>query len=259
MKSTSLKDARGLLHSLELGTAIILALAVVAALAGCAGAHFPPAAAASASQPAQPVAATAPPPSVVFLGDSITFLWGEPSFSPAFALHPAWTDAGEIGDDSGQIADRFAAQVVAAVPRPRAVAILAGTNDVYPWWELCGGEHNWDTCQQLQYMVGQAQANGVVPILATIPPWGCADAHCALAAKADSSPERYARIDQLNAWIQAYGAAHGLVVVDYHSALVAADEETYAPADTIDGVHPSAAGYALMTPLVEAAIAEATR
>jgi lysophospholipase L1-like esterase len=46
-----------------------------------------------------------------------------------------------------------------------------------------------------------------------------------------------------------------LQVVDYHAVLVAADGEQYIPGLTVDGVHPDAAGYAVMAPLVEQAIA----
>jgi lysophospholipase L1-like esterase len=96
-------------------------------------------------------------------------------------------------------------------------------------------------------------AGGITPILATIPPWGPGT----VAENADPSRERYDRIDQLNHWIQSYGQQMGLVVIDYHTVLQAADGETYVPTLTVDGVHPSAAGYTLMTPLVEDAITAA--
>ena len=95
-----------------------------------------------------------------------------------------------------------------------------------------------------------AQAAGITPILATIPPWGPG----ALAESADPSPERYTLVNQLNQWIKSYGAQMGLIVLDYHSALEAADGQTYVPDLTLDGVHPSPAGYALMIPMVEDAI-----
>jgi lysophospholipase L1-like esterase len=43
-------------------------------------------------------------------------------------------------------------------------------------------------------------------------------------------------------------------VIDYHAALVAADGQHYKPELTVDGVHPSVAGYAIMTPLAEDAV-----
>jgi lysophospholipase L1-like esterase len=63
------------------------------------------------------------------------------------------------------------------------------------------------------------------------------------------------KIDALNAWIKAYAAEKGYVYVDYHSAMK--DERDGLPsALSADGVHPLPAGYAVMTPLVEAGIAK---
>jgi lysophospholipase L1-like esterase len=65
----------------------------------------------------------------------------------------------------------------------------------------------------------------------------------------------YQRIDQLNQWIVQFGAEQELLVVDYHSVLVATDGERNVPGLTVDGVHPDAAGCDVMAPLVEQAIA----
>lgn len=203
------------------------------------------------------------------MGDSITYNWGQAWASPDFAADTTWIDAGVVGNDSGQMVDRFQAQVVDALcgvgsvcTQPAVVVILAGTNDVYPGWQLCGNEqgpgyndHNHDTCSNINYMVYVARANGIQPILATIPPWGCPDPNCALAASADpDAAAHYARISQLNAWIKSYGEQQGLIVLDYHSALVSVDGNTYVPDLTLDGVHPTPSGYDLMTPMVEDAI-----
>jgi lysophospholipase L1-like esterase len=110
------------------------------------------------------------------------------------------------------------------------------------------------TCDNIKAMVLMAQQAGVIPILATIPPWGCNEPKCALAQEADPSAAGYQRIDQLNAWIEQYGASQGLQVIDYHGALVTQDSQQYIAALTVDGVHPTAAGYAVMAPLAEAAI-----
>jgi lysophospholipase L1-like esterase len=190
----------------------------------------------------------------VFMGDSITYIWGLSSVSPVFQQHPLWTDAGVSGNTSGQMVARFQEDVIAR--HPSVVAILAGTNDVYPGWTLCGARGPTDSCHNIISMVSQAQSKGIRTILATIPPWGCKEALCALAESADSDPGRYGRIDTLNQWIKAYGAQQGLVVIDYWSLLVASDKETYIPSLTMDGVHPSAQGYALMSPLIESALGQ---
>jgi len=190
----------------------------------------------------------------VFMGDSITYIWGLSSVSPVFQQHPLWIDAGVSGNTSGQMVARFQEDVIAR--HPSVVAILAGTNDVYPGWTLCSAGGPTDSCHNIIWMVSQAKSEGIRTILATIPPWGCKEALCALAESADSDQGRYGRIDTLNQWIKAYGAQQGLVVIDYWSLLVASDKETYIPSLTMDGVHPSAQGYALMSPLIESALGQ---
>ena len=63
-------------------------------------------------------------------------------------------------------------------------------------------------------------------------------------------------IRSLNAWMRQYCAQKGYVYLDYYSAMVNADQGMKQEL-TIDGVHPNAAGYAVMSPLAEKAIAEA--
>jgi lysophospholipase L1-like esterase len=193
------------------------------------------------------------PPSVVFIGDSITAIWGGGQEGPEFAEHPNWIDKGVSGQTSSQVLARFQTDVLDL--NPRIVHILVGTNDVYPGWTLEPYEgtpgNGIDSVADVEAMVKMAQANYVHVILATIPPWGCDAANCSLAEAADPTPSRYARIDAWNAWIEEYALSQGIPVVDYHSALLAPDGERYVPELTLDGVHPSAAGFVVMTPMVE--------
>jgi lysophospholipase L1-like esterase len=66
------------------------------------------------------------------------------------------------------------------------------------------------------------------------------------------------KIAALNQWLQAYAARHRLGMVDFHSPMVDADQGLKA-AFSEDGVHPNDAGYAVMQPLVERAIARALK
>jgi lysophospholipase L1-like esterase len=66
------------------------------------------------------------------------------------------------------------------------------------------------------------------------------------------------KIVALNAWIKSYAARAGAVYVDYHSAMADARQGLRAEL-AIDGVHPNEAGYRVMAPLAEKAIAEALR
>jgi len=193
------------------------------------------------------------PPSVVFIGDSITAIWGSGQQGPEFAEHPNWVDKGISGQNSNQLLARFQTDVIDL--HPEIVHILIGTNDVYPGWTLePSGPNAINSPANLEAMVNMAQSNGIHVILATIPPWGCDASNCTLAEGADSTSSRYDRISTWNAWIEQYALSKGIPVVDYHSALLAPDGAHYVPGMTMDGVHPSSAGYVVMTPMVEGLI-----
>ena len=66
------------------------------------------------------------------------------------------------------------------------------------------------------------------------------------------------RIKAVNDWMKQYAAANGAVYLDYFSAML--DDTGVMKAElTADDLHPNAAGYAIMAPLAEAAIAKALR
>jgi lysophospholipase L1-like esterase len=182
-------------------------------------------------------------PTVIFVGDSITFNWSSwwAGQQATFAENN-WLNVGIIGLTSGGIAAQFDAYVPSL--QPRAVHILAGTNDVYPGWQLSV------TAKNIESMVKQAKEHHIGVVIGTIPPWGPG----AVAEEADPSPQRFQRIDQLNQWITQFAAQQGIQLVDYHSLLAVPNGENYIPSLTVDGVHPSAAGYAVMTPYTEQAL-----
>lgn len=177
------------------------------------------------------------------MGDSITYNWSQNwSGQQATFAQNEWLDAGVSGLTSSEIAAGFDAYVIDL--QPKAVHILAGTNDVYPGWQLS------DTANNIETMVRKAQQHHIAVVIGTIPPWGPG----ALPEKADPSPQRFQRIDELNQWIAQFATQQGIQMVDYHSLLAAANGENYVPALTLDGVHPSPAGYAVMTPYTEQAL-----
>ena len=60
----------------------------------------------------------------------------------------------------------------------------------------------------------------------------------------------------LSGWMEQYSAANGIVYLDYHSGMV--DQHLgLDQALSQDGVHPNEAGYQLMAPLAQRAIANA--
>ena len=182
------------------------------------------------------------PPAVVFMGDSITENWltADPGFFARGNL-----DRGLSGQTSPQMLVRFYQDVIAL--HPRVVHIMAGTNDIAG---NTGPTSPAAYQNAVRAMVDLAKANHIAVILGSIPP---AERFDWLRAAA---PKPW--IAQLNAWLKGYAKAQGLVYADYHTALAGPNGElpaAYGP----DGVHPNAAGYAIMRPVAERAIAEAEK
>lgn len=64
------------------------------------------------------------------------------------------------------------------------------------------------------------------------------------------------KILAINQWIKKYATEHRDIYLDYFSAM--ADEKGLMKTElSYDGLHPNVAGYAMMAPLAEKAIAEA--
>ena len=202
-------------------------------------------------------------PIVVFVGDSITAIWGSGQEGPQFAQHPTWIAKGISGQNSNQILARFQTDVVNV--HPDIVHILVGTNDVYPGWILgpcdvpAGSQNAIDSPANVTLMVQMAQAADIKVILATIPPWETDPITVGDAAyNADPSVGRYALIDTWNSWLRQYASSNNIPLADYHRALEASNHQNFVPSLTPDGVHPSSQGYVVMTPVAEEAIASAT-
>ena len=64
------------------------------------------------------------------------------------------------------------------------------------------------------------------------------------------------KVIELNKWLSSFAASKGYVYVDYYAAMK--DERGGLPSNlSRDGVHPNAAGHAIMEPLVAAGIQKA--
>jgi acyl-CoA thioesterase I len=188
-----------------------------------------------------------PPPSetehrVVFFGDSITEGWGrDGSFFPG----KPYVNRGISGQTTPQMLIRFRQDVIAL--RPRAVVILAGTNDI-------AGNTGPSTPEMIQdnlaSMAEIATANGIQVVLASILP--------AFDYPWRPGLQPAPKIEAVNGWLKGYAQAHRLVYLDYYAAMVD-ERHGLRPEYGTDGVHPNRAGYDVMAPLAEKAIAEALR
>lgn len=122
------------------------------------------------------------------------------------------------------------------------MVILAGTNDVAGNTGPMTPEM---TMENFASMIDLAKANRIKVIVTSITP--------AYDYPWKKGMEPAEKIKALNAMLKAYCDAHGVTWVDYYSALV--DEKGGMKDGTsFDGVHPNAAGYAIMGPLAQAGI-----
>ena len=184
------------------------------------------------------VAANAPAPTAVFMGDSITEGWARTG-ADFFAAN-GYVGRGISGQVTAQNLLRFQQDVIAL--HPKVVHIMIGTNDV-------AGNAGPTTYENIQNnivaMVQIARANKIAVVLATIPPstdfpWR-------------RGMEPALKIITMNEWIRDYAKREDIVLVDYHKAL--ANPENGFRADwSGDGVHPNAEGFKIMNPLAEAAV-----
>jgi lysophospholipase L1-like esterase len=186
----------------------------------------------------------------VFMGDSITDLWQQPRFG-GFFPGKHYVDRGISAQTTPQMLIRFRPDVIAL--QPRAVVILAGTNDIAG---NTGPMTNEDIQNNLASMAELATANNIRVVLASITPVSAY--HAAPNAQPQTTRRPVDRIQAINAWMKAYAAANKHVYLDYYSAM-ADGAGMLKPELSQDDLHPNAAGYKVMAPLAEAAIAQALR
>jgi lysophospholipase L1-like esterase len=181
-------------------------------------------------------------PEVVFMGNSITELWA--AYHPNFFSSHNYCGRGIGGQTSAQMLMRFTADVINL--HPKAVVIMAGTNDV---------AHNiyWVDPDKVVDNVGAmcllARANGIVPIISSIPP-------CVAFRWNPEIKNAAQTIVDINKSLRAYAEANDIVYVDYHTAL-ADSHDGFTKELSDDGCHPNPDTYFIMEVLVLQAISKA--
>jgi lysophospholipase L1-like esterase len=188
---------------------------------------------------------------VVFIGDSITDSWDDKKYGGFFPGKP-YIDRGISGQTTPQMLVRFRADVIAL--RPKVVVILAGTNDL-------AGETGPMTLEAIEdnllSMAELARANHIRVVLASVLPISDYESRAGkpIIRTGQRPPEK---IKALNEWMRNYVTQNNLTYVDYYSAMI--DAKGFLREElSEDGLHPNAKGYAIMTPLAEAAIARALK
>ncbi len=179
---------------------------------------------------------------VVFMGNSITENWIK-TYPDYFSGH--FVNRGISGQTTPQMLLRFRADVVDL--KPAAVVILAGTNDI-------AGNTGPSTLEMimdnLKSMTEIAQSNGIKVLLCSVLP--------AFDYSWRPGKEPNIKIPELNKMIKTYAQKNKISYVDFFSAMV--DDKNGMKGElTNDGVHPTAAGYDVMQPIIEKAIKEALK
>ena len=168
-------------------------------------------------------------PEVVFMGNSITENWAY--------YHPGFFSS-----------HNYCGRGIGINLHPKAVVIMAGTNDVAhnTYWVDPG-----KVVDNVVAMCLLARANGIVPIISSIPP-------CAAFRWNPEIKNAAQTIVDINKKLRAYADANGIVYVDYHTAL--ADKQNgFLKQLSDDGCHPNSDTYFIMEELVLKAISEAVK
>jgi lysophospholipase L1-like esterase len=176
---------------------------------------------------------------VVFMGDSITDFWGR-RYGKFFPGKP-YINRGISGQTTPQMLIRFQPDVVAL--QPKAVVILAGTNDI-------AGNTGPSTLEMIEdnltAMTELAQAHGIKVILSAVMPT------CDyIRNQSDRRPN--SKIIELNRWIKDYAAKHHATYLDYFTPMLD-DKGALKRELTDDGLHPNDAGYELIMPIAQKTI-----
>jgi len=172
------------------------------------------------------------------MGNSITDLWIQRS--PDFFNDNPYIDRGISGQTTPQMLIRFRPDVIQL--NPKAVVILAGTNDI-------AGNTGPSTLGMIEdnliSMAQLAEINHIKVILCSVLP----------AYKYFWSPKVHPakKIVELNKWIKHYAQVHEFAYVNFYPVL-ANDKGGMKAKYSKDGVHPNKAGYKVMEPLVEKVI-----
>ena len=168
-------------------------------------------------------------PAVVFIGDSITQLWGqEKTGHPDFFSKNNYVNKGISGNKTTDMLSRFQKDVIDL--DPYCVVIEGGTNDIAAFTSE-------NILERIKKMAETARKAHIDVVVGSVPPSN------SFPKLPDFRPED--RIIELNGMIKQWADSEGIPYVDYYSVLVD-DQKGLKEAYQKDTVHPNAKGYTAM-------------
>ena len=174
---------------------------------------------------------------VVFFGDQITEAWARGRFFPG----RPYVNRGIAGQTTAQMLVRFRQDVVSLTPK--VVVIQGGTNDIASL--LTPGTEAL-VLDNVRSMTEIARANGIRVVIASVTPV----CDCTIE---QTSTRPQGKLIGLNGALRDYASESGSTFLNYYAALVSGRD--FKAELTVDGLLPNEAGYAVMAPLAEQAIA----
>jgi len=182
---------------------------------------------------------------VVFIGDNLTANWGKGK-TPFFPGKP-YFNRGIASQTTPQMLVRFRQDVVAL--EPKVVVIQGGLNDI---GMVMGPGSEGTISDHLHSMIDIAKAHGIRVVIASLTPV------CDCYAN-QTKLRPVGKIAAINGTLRDIASETGSVYLNYYSVLVDTEAGTRQMKKdlTNNGIDPNDAGYALMAPLAEKAIADA--
>lgn len=181
---------------------------------------------------------------VVFIGDSITDNWKLDQSFPG----KKFINRGIGGQNSAQVLARFRDDALAL--KPKVVWLLVGTNDI------AGDKTNEESILgNIEEIIRLCQQNNIRLIINSLLP--VSDYHQDKDSRfARTSRRPPAQILSINKKLEALCAKEKMTYLDIHK-LLADSSGLMGTEYADDGLHPNAAGYAVLTPVVLAAVESA--
>ena len=175
---------------------------------------------------------------VVFMGNSITESWSH--FDPDFFLTNSYINRGISGQTTPQMLIRFKPDVINL--KPKAVAILAGINDIAG---NTGPMQVENIAENIQSMAEISKANEIQVLICSVLP--------AIDFPWSPGLNPSTKVLRLNKLLKNYCRENNIIYVDYYSSMVDKNGGLKVPEYTSsdDLVHPNKKGYEVMRNIIQ--------